>query len=104
MDVATVIKEVFFFLAMAVLGAILFSWLLDYPDGALWSISEGVQTPIAFYYHQYCYTPNMHQSDEVDKALGLTPKWGLTDSPSNIENKNSVSYPSEDSYYSTGWY
>lgn len=102
--VGNVIKEVFFFLAMAILGVVLYTQLLEYPDGALWRMSEAVQTPIAFYYHQYCYTPNMHQTDETDRVLGLTPIWNLHNTPSNIENKDSVSYPAGNSYYTTDWF
>lgn len=104
MDVAKVIKEVFFFLALAVLGAVLYVLLLDYPDGTLWYMSESIQSPIAVYYHQYCYTPNMHQSDSIDKILGLQQKWGLDDTPSDIESKTSVTYPTGVDYYSTNWY
>ena len=101
MDVAKFIKEAFLFLGLAVLGAILYTWLLAYPDGALWKVSENIQTPISIYYNQYCYVPNMHQSDYIDSKLGLKQNWGVYNTPSNIENADSVTYPSGVCDYST---
>lgn len=100
MSVATVIKEVFFVLAMMILAVTLYNVLCSYPDGALWVISNNIQAPIAQYYYEYCYLPNIHENDAVDSALGCHVLYSVTNTPTN--HTTTVAYPANN-FYTTGW-
>lgn len=87
-------------------------------QGVLWYAAESIETPISRYYYEYCYLPNIHQSDYVDEALG-----GIKNSAyynGNIQQtRTDLSYDASNPcadfynfgvsltgipYYSTGWY
>lgn len=40
-------------------------------EGVLWYMTEYLETPIARYYYEYCYLPNVHANDYVSEALGM---------------------------------
>lgn len=75
--------------------------------GVLWYVAEYMEKPVAKYYYDYCYVPNIHQSDYVDEALGLTlKKPGLWDTTAILTGDNDViqDKPAEEGvYWSTGW-
>ncbi len=39
-------------------------------QGVLWYAARTVENPIAFYYYNYCLTPNVHGTDYLDMELG----------------------------------
>lgn len=39
-------------------------------QGVLWYTARVVENPIAFYYYNYCLTPNVHGTDYLDMELG----------------------------------
>ena len=41
-------------------------------QGVLWYSARVVENPIAFYYYNYCLTPNVHKNDYLDMELGCT--------------------------------
>lgn len=41
-------------------------------QGVLWYSARVVENPIAFYYYNYCLTPNVHGTDYLDMELGCT--------------------------------
>lgn len=83
-------------------------------EGALWHLARAVETPIARYYYEYCYLPNIHQNDYVDQALGGSPKVGdiqktETDLTRNFTKPYDDTHDFQDEYegvyhYSTGWF
>lgn len=103
MDVANVVKEVFFVMAMAILAVILYELFFVYPDGSLWVMTERIQAPISAYYYRYCYIPNLHQSDGIDTALGMDVVYTLENTPYNLESVDTADYAGTGSYYTTGW-
>lgn len=41
--------------------------------GVLWYMALAVEVPVAKYYYDFCYLPNVHANDYVDSALGGSP-------------------------------
>ena len=92
MSMARVIKGVFGVLGCAVLMAILYDLLLAYEPkylnsagygdgtfkdetgkerhGVIWEVAHNIQNPISFYYYNYCYMPNFHQTNGIDSKIG----------------------------------
>lgn len=46
--------------------------------GVLWNAAIAVESPIAHYYYQFCYLPNVHAGDYVDAAIGMHPNTSHT--------------------------
>ena len=55
-------------------------------QGVLWYSARTVENPIAFYYYNYCLTPNVHGTDYLDIELGCKP-YGQTN-PDDITVAN----------------
>lgn len=81
--------------------------------GVLWYAAEAMETPIARYYYEYCYLPNIHSNDYLDEALGGTYNTDyyngdLQDTETDLSDDDSSMYyfRSTDGiqYYSSGWY
>lgn len=108
-----VVKGVFYLMGMATVALLLY-WVFFGQDGnwegALFWASRQAENPIAQYYHQYCYTPNVHATDYLDIELGCTV-YGVSDPADftgdmfnsyQVNDDSYISYPSG-THYSTGW-
>lgn len=47
-------------------------------QGVLWYSARVMENPIAYYYYNYCLTPNVHKNDYLDIELG-SKIYGQTD-------------------------
>lgn len=73
-------------------------------QGILWIAAKRIETPISYYYHAYCYTPNVSGYDYVTKALGATihdTSHGNCREAGKAE-PDDITVPSSKGY-STGW-
>lgn len=76
-------------------------------EGALWYMARNMESPIARYYYDYCYVPNVMQSYDTDLALGMTVKYpDLNSIPTDLSGIDLVNiktinnpYPC----YTSGW-
>lgn len=96
--VAMILYFVFFGVDLAPYG----QW-----EGLLMFSSRAIETPIAKYYYDYCYLPNIHYSDSVDRALGgvSSVTVSLQNTPSNLTSSSSdyMDFSTVTNHYSTGW-
>lgn len=113
MDLAKWVKGVFFTMMCAIIMSALYAWLLDYKvntGGALWYVARQVEHPISKYYYSYCYLPNIHMEDGVDKALGgllYADTTNIKETESDLSTddgtSDNCSFSSSSSHYSTEW-
>lgn len=79
--------------------------------GALWYAAEQLETPIAKYYYEYCFLPNIHSNDYVDEALDGSKSstyyknGNLQLTETNLSGNNDLYTFGSSSipHYSTGW-
>ena len=112
------IKEVFLLIMMTTLALVLY-WVFfgqasTGHKGVLYWLCYNLEAPIAQYYYNYCYLPNVHNSDYIDMELGVQV-YGKSDySQITMADYNSTAlelqmagvgsvytYPS--THYSSGW-
>ena len=108
-----VLKEVFLMLLCCTVALILYfiffgvnlapygTW-----EGLISYSARAVETPIARYYYEYCYLPNIHANDSIDEALGGTSTVSnLFQTPADLSSSgtDTVSFHSVVPYYTTGW-
>ena len=112
-----VIKEVFLIIMMTTLALILYWVFFGQPapgsgfQGVLYWMCHNIEVPISQYYYNYCYLPNMHNSDYIDMELGCklygkTNHADLSHTDYNslaIDDMSFISYPSS-GHYSSGWF
>lgn len=112
MEVANWVKGVFFTMMCAVIMTGCYFLLLNYnngnQDGALWYATRQIEHPIAKYYYSYCFLPNTHMEDGVDKALGgilYADNTNIMETESDLstDTSDNCSFSSSSSHYSTGW-
>ena len=112
------IKEVFLLIMMTTLALVLY-WVFFGQDstghkGVLYWLCYNLEAPIAQYYYNYCYLPNVHNSDYIDLELGVkmyhnkTHYSQITMADYNstalelpMDDVNVYNYPSN--HYSAGW-
>lgn len=75
-------------------------------DGALWFAARAVERPIARYYYEYCYLPQIRSTDYVDAELGCNLIADIQLTPTNLASGS----PDHMSYtqatgdrWGTGW-
>lgn len=71
-------------------------------QGVLWYAARVIENPIAFYYYNYCLTPNVHGNDYLDMELGCQ-LYGHTDIndisvQNDIQDRQEKSVVSPDEY------
>ena len=88
-------------------------------EGVLWYMGKAMETPIARYYYEYCFLPNIHQNDYVDEALGGKANPDMYDGTNIHKTQSNIGNDTSDPYvdlynfinktdgvthYSSGWY
>lgn len=111
----SMVKNVFLMLMGAVVAVTLYfiffgqgTW-----EGLLWFATRQFEVPCALHYYEYCYLPNIRQSDGVDEALGGVLQYGIQQTPSDLSNDSilTVTFPvtmtsadNVERVWSTSWY
>lgn len=77
--------------------------------GVLWHMALAVEGPISRYYYDFCFLPNVHTSDYVDKALGASPNnsvysgGNLYSTVTDLRSDSDMYNVSSVSDWSSGW-
>ena len=77
--------------------------------GALMFAAEAIEQPISRYYFEYCFLPNIHSTDAIDRQLGCTVTTGTSSDLFSGIQLTDTSLDSEfillpTSSYSSGWW
>ena len=109
MDLHKYVHSVFMVMMCAVLMSTLYIALFGYGSyqGALFYACKGLEYPISRYYYYYCYTPNAHLDEYIDKEQGATISYNInnmykTESDLSSDNSDNVTF-NKSNHYSTGW-
>ena len=59
-------------------------------NGVIWDITDNLDFYVSRYYYEYCYLPQIHANDEIDKELGLTV-YDAQSTPSDLSSNGKLS-------------